>query len=623
MKLVPSPIPNPNLVQRRSRSELVEIACRRSRQLRYRAAVAPALITVLTLAGCNLLPMTQGTLHAAPEKEQPALAGAVASEPAPKVITWGDRNSVAEQSQLMYELMIAELAGRRGYLDVATEGYSTASRRIDDPRVAERATKLAVWGRRWIQAEESAKRWNDLSSNNPEVHQLLAQIYMRQGKSNEAAGELDQLIQLMTGDSSVSMNDIFAFLVREPNRKVAVEAMTHLRDKYPDDAYANLALAQLAFASRERDAAMEAVDRSLALAPENHEASLLRAQILSANGEGELGFSELRDALEKAPDDLDLHLGYARLLIEAGRYDEGSDELDVIYELGQDNAGAMYTIGLLALEARRNSAAEKYFTQLLALDQYRSEAHYYLGQIADSRQAYVDAIEHFESVTEGDIYIHAQTRAAELYAATGKLEIGRQRLHRLAEENPDPAIQPGLIRSESRMLIEAGQTDAALDVLNGGLKAFPNDSNLLYSRALAAESVGDTETFETDLNNLIRNEPDNAHALNALGYHYAQKNVNLEQAETMLVRANELAPQDPAILDSLGWLRYRLAQYEDSLQLLRRAYLLMKDPEIAAHLGEVLWVTGEKESAREIWDRALAEQPGDQRLKDVLERFVQ
>lgn len=569
---------------------------------RRSGAGTSALLCVL-LAGCNLLPVSQ----------RPAHAGN------------GIGSSEGGQAQLMYEVMVAELAGRRGMLDIATEGYFSASRKSTDPRVSERATRLAIWSRAWQQAEDAGTRWAELDPDNAEVRQLLAQVYLRQGESQSAAEQLAHLIGMSEAQDNLRevMQNIFSLLVREPNRTVAIAAMTELRDQYEDDSHANLALAQLAYNAKDRELAADSVNRAIALDPGNGEAHLLRAQILSANGEVDQGFEELAKAVEADAENLDLRLGYARLMVESGRYKQAAVELETVFELGQDNAGAMFTIGLLALESKRTEPAEKYFNRLLDLGEYTNEAHFYLASIADDRRDHDEAIEHYESVSAGDSFLNAQIRAAELYGLTGQVELGRERLQQLAMENPDPEIKPQLIRAEGRILVEAGESAEAVKVLTQGVESYPEDTQLLYSRALASERAGDTETFIRDLEQMIELEPDHAHAMNALGYHYADNNINLEEAEVYLEKASALLPQDAAIMDSLGWLRYRTGELEEAIDLLEQAYKILPDPEIAAHLGEVLWVSGEQESARQVWDRALEDTPDHEALLRVVKQFVQ
>lgn len=575
-------------------------------------SVVMSLIAALSMAaGCTLLPVTHTSLHAAPN-EMPA---------------WTD-SDVDQASQLMYEIMVAELAGRRGYVDIATEGYFSASQRSGDPRVAERATRLAAWARRWQQAEQAGDRWLELDPGNREARRLMAQVYMRQGRSEQAAAALDALIRKV-GDSEAdattvtSMDEIYTFLQREPNRKVALETMSTLRDLHEDDADVNLVLSRLALELGKTDEAMAAADKALELDADNSEAVVIKARILSDSGRSAEGFEVLTSALEKSPDDNQLRLGYTTLLIESGRFEQAAREMETLYESAGDDPDVMLSISMLALETRRIDAARKYFEKLVSLGAHLDVSHYYLGRIADTRQEFETAIQHYSNVQAGTHQLDASIRVAELTGLLGDTDAARTQLHLLAASTGDPAVRTRLIRAEATVLQQGDQHSEALAVLSDGLEEYPADPDLRYNRALLAENLGDHELFIADMRALIEADPGNAHALNALGYHFANENINLDEAEEFLVRANELLPDDPAILDSLGWLKYRRGNHEDSITLLRQAWSLLQDAEIAAHLGEVLWVSGEQDSAMSIWNEALSQQPDDEVLREVMERYTQ
>lgn len=223
----------------------------------------------------------------------------------------------------------------------------------------------------------------------------------------------------------------------------------------------------------------------------------------------------------------------------------------------------------------------------------------------------------------GELGITAQIRSAELLGITGELEKGRQKLRQLAAAAPNPALQPRFLTAESRMLQSAGETSEAVSVLTDGLTRFPGDADLLYARALAAEKNDDDDMMIADLNTLIEADPNNAHALNALGYHYADSNIELEEAEVLLVKANALLPNDPAIMDSLGWLRYRQGRLDEAVTILKAAYQLYPDAEIAAHLGEALWLSGEEAEARQLLEEALLSAPADDKLLQVMQKYIE
>ncbi len=552
-----------------------------------------------------------------------ALLGCSAMPMTPRVAV-AENKSPHARSQLMYEVMIAELAGRRGYLDLATEGYLRAARSTDDVRISERATKLAVWSRQWRNAEIAARRWLELDAEAIEAHELLAQILLRDDRPEDAAIEFKVIID--AGESvSNGLRDVHSVLLREPDNARAMIAMQALQKQYPDEVEANLGVARLALIINQRDQALAAVSAALALDAKNSDALLLKAQILSLLGKPTEGFADIKNALAADENNLPLRLGYAQLLVDAGRYDEASVQLEVLFRQASDSgdANTLLTIGLLALDSKRIDAAARYLNQLLEVGEHTEQAHYYLARIADQQQEFQQAIEHYEQVPPGDLYIVAQIRAAELYAESGELQTARLRLHTLQTMLSDASLRPQVINAEASILLKAGEKAEAINVLTQGLAEFTDHSDLLYARALAADGVGDKTMLESDLSRLIEIEPDNAHALNALGYFLIDDDNRLSEAEGYLEKANRLKPNDPAIMDSLGWLRFRQGDTDAALVMLQQAYELFSDGEIAAHLGEALWKSGDRKAARTLWDKALLEAPDDANLKRVVKRFLQ
>jgi tetratricopeptide (TPR) repeat protein len=568
--------------------------------LRILSGILPAF-----LVGCGAVPMAPGDAHA-------------------DETTRLQRIQLAdERSQLMYEIMIAELAGRRGYLDVATEGYLRASSKTDDARVAERATKLAVWGRLWGQAEEGARRWLDLDPDSVEARELLAQVLMR--SENPEGAALDEFANLVENaeDPGGTLREIFLLLSREQDRPAALATLRGLQSRFPDEPEAHLGVARMLLQMNDRDAALVAAERAVDAGPEHGEALLLRAQVLSSMGKPAQGLDQIKQALETDADNINLRLGYAQLLAELGRYKDAGVELEYLYQNHGDNADVLLSIGLMALDSKRTEAAERYFNALRDTGDHRNQANYYLARIHDQKQNIDEAIKRYEQVGEGELYLSAQLRSAELHAVSGQLEVGIEKVRALNNRLPDPAMQPLLITAESRLLHNAGRDNDAVGVLTQGLEKFPGNGELLYARALAADRVGDNDTLINDLTKLIEDEPNNANALNALGYFLADENIRLDEAEQYIEKALQLKPNEAPIMDSLGWLRFRQGNYEAAIALLERAYELLPDGEIAAHLGEVHWVMGNQQIARTIWEKALLQSPDHEKLVSTVERLTQ
>jgi tetratricopeptide (TPR) repeat protein len=277
-------------------------------------------------------------------------------------------------------------------------------------------------------------------------------------------------------------------------------------------------------------------------------------------------------------------------------------------------------VGLLAMQLNDLDAAETYLTQALdAGFKDDDTVRIYLGQVEEARKRYDAAAQWYLSVASGDNYLDARIRYASLLARQEKVQEARAALRALAEESELYLAQAA--QAEAQILRERKDYQGAFDLLSDALNSRPNSPDLLYDRAMVAERLSRLDLMEQDLRQLIQVKPDHAHAYNALGYTLADHSIRLEEAIQLLNKALKLAPEDPFILDSMGWAQYRAGRHDLALDYLRRAYSGRPDPEIAAHLGEVLWVTGDREGARSIWEASLKTNPRNEVLIEVMSRF--
>lgn len=561
-------------------------------------------MTPLLLLGCSTVQMTPGNAYA---QSSVGGEGAVLSQE-------------GMDSQLMFEIMISELAGRRGQLDIAMTGYLRASERTDDPRVSERATRLSTFGRQWNSAEIAALRWQKLEPDSIEAPQFLAQALLRQGKAEEAA---DQYIAIVdaSDDKEETLRDIQVAVQGAGSRDEIVSVMRRIQNAYPEIVESHLALARALVQKGDNELALSAADDALQLDPNNTPAILLKAETLMVLGRPDEGLSVADSALAANPDNQQLRLGFAQILVQAGRFDAVGAHLDKLFIADNENSDTLLTISSLALDARRVGRARIYLSRLLELGVYPDRANYYLARISDQQQDYLEAINFYDSVESGDLQVRSQIRVAELLGLLGDVKNGRERLRDLATSHEDAEVQVRIIVAESRVLQSAGRAPEAVTVLTDGLSRFPDNGDVLYARALAADLAGDSAMLVSDLTTLIELQPQNAHALNALGYHLTDNSQDLEKAETLLVTANELLPNDPAIMDSLGWLYYRQGKLDQAIELLSRAFNRFPDSEIAAHLGEALWLSGREEDATKLIEKALLTDPDDDRLLQVRRKY--
>ncbi len=530
--------------------------------------------------------------------------------------------SLDEEADLVYKILSAEIAGRRGRVDIAASNYFDAANSSDDVRVAERAVKLAMYGREWSQARNAVERWVELLPDSVDAWQHKVQISLQLKDVDDAAGALEKIVDISGQEPSEVIPGLVSSLLRQTDAELGAEVLARLGARFPGSSDTQYGIGRFAMSRGDRETARNAFEKAVEIDPDNVEAMLSLARIKLDMGEGEESLAPVKAFVDANPKNPQALLGYARLLVETGMYERASEQFEVIAERFDDDPEAMFTIGLLALESKRVEQAERYLERVVELDKYVEEGHYYLARISDSRKEYQQAITRYEKVQGGDNFLDAQIRSAELYALVGELERGRERIANLKTITDDRVVQIELLTAESRMLIGNDQQKDAMEVLSEGLESYPDDADLLYARALVAEQLDMREVFEADLKKVIDGNPENAYALNALGYFLVDRNMRLDEAEVYLEKAIKLLPNDAAIVDSLGWLYYRQGRYEESIETLRRAHKILPDAEIAAHLGEVLWVFGDQGSATKVWEEALRLSPDDDLLLEVMDKFI-
>ncbi|MDQ7076165.1 MAG: tetratricopeptide repeat protein [Gammaproteobacteria bacterium] len=532
--------------------------------------------------------------------------------------------SSADDPELIYRVLVAELAGRRGNMSLALQQYLIAAESSNDVRLARRATRIALFGHAWPQASQGAARWLELDPDGLEVHRILAVVQLKQGKTEQALRAFKKMIALSSTDSVAQqqvLSLVAAILLQEKKPTVALPIVTELLKRHQESAVLHFTRARFELRNKDQEAALASLDKALLLEPSDAEALLLRAKLLLNMGRAEQAIAGVSDAIEKSPENRSLRLGYARLLVKARQYERASVQLKALFERYADQENVVFALGLLAVESRRYDEAAEYFIQLLTLGQRTDEANYYLGRIADSRRDYENALGYYQNVKEGEDRLDAQVRMAEMLAKLGQTEAARLHLKRLRLMHTEASYAVRFYLTEGEILRAAGEHGQALTLFDEALQAQPKNVDLLYARALVAEKLQKFERFETDLKQLLTLEPENAHGLNALGYFLIEQTGRLQEAGDYIRRAFVLSPGDPAVIDSLGWWHYRSGDRGKALELLSRAHKLLEDPEIAAHLGEVLWVSGDKQRANTVWNHALKSAPDDDILKEAMQRL--
>jgi tetratricopeptide (TPR) repeat protein len=523
-------------------------------------------------------------------------------------------------SALLYDLLLGEIAGQRGALDDALLHLLRAAEQAPDPRLAERALRVAVFARQPQAALLAARRWVALDASNLEARQALAALALRQGLYDEALEQLDYLLSQANAEDPRSFEQLSGLLAREADDAAVLALMGRLVERHADNPHAQLAHARLAAHNQESELALQAAERALELDPSLNQARILRARVQVQMGLPEAALEGLAAAVAQQPADSQLRLAHARLLVELGDVEGARAQFRILARQESDNPEVLFPLALLALEAEQPEDAERYLQHLLQLGSHAQEVHYYLGQLAESRAEYELALDWYSRVEpDAQHWLEVQVRRAHLEGRLERLAEARARLQDLRAREPGTALR--LFLEEGVILSRAGQHTEALVLYTRVLQVHPDNDDLLYARALVAERLDRLDITEADLRSILERNPEDVRALNALGYTLADRTERHQEALGYIERAIAQEPDDPAIIDSLGWVHFRLGNLELARQHLQRAYELLRDGEIAAHLGEVLWVMGERDAARRIWEEAQGFDPDNSVLRSTRERL--
>ena len=549
----------------------------------------------------------------------PEPVGAGGAPPARSTRVEPVRPQLELTEDLLYKLLLAEVAGHRGRLDISIENYLSLARSTRDHRLVERAARIAVYARDDAAALTAARIWVELDPRNPDPHQVLAVMKLRSGDLDQAVTHLQDIFSYSEGASDEKLWMIANLLGSEKDKGAVLEVMDKLVASQDNSAGALYAFAHVAARLEDLERARELLEDTLELAPDNDNAALSYISILQRLERRQEALSWLQQELARRGENgFNLRMAYARLLMEVRQYDKALSQFELLSAREPENMDVLYALGLLYLQSNRLEQSETLFKKLSRQDHLTDSANYYLGRIAEEKRNYNEAGAWYQGVHKGEHYFDAQIRLAMLLARDGRLDAARKHLRSIRPQSAQQAL--ALIQAEGDMLIAAEQYEAAVAVYTRAL-GDRYDADLLYARAMAAEKLGRLDLLEADLRTILEREPEHAQALNALGYTLADATDRYDEAYDLIKQALALRPTDFYILDSMGWVLYRLGRLDEAIEYLRKALSIRQDPEIAAHLGEVLWVRGEREQARQVWEAALQQTPEDSRLLDVIERF--
>lgn len=547
-------------------------------------------------------------------------AGAWAQAPVapPAAVKEQDRLPKQELTgQILYQFLLAEIAAQRGQFGLAAGAFLDLAKSTRDPRVVRRAAEIAFHARQQDAALEATRLWLSLEPESQQARQMQATLLLASGRIDELAANLARDLAADVPNVGEGLMRMLRAFARYPDKPAVQRLFDQLTEPYPELAEARFVRSQVAAGAGDPARALREIDQAVALRPNWEPAALLKAELLP-KGAPRLEF--LKAWLAANPDAQQTRLAYARTLVSEKSYEAARTEFRRLLTTNPDNPDMLYAVGMLSLQVSDVPEAEQQLKRFVELGRGDLDpARFYLGQVADKAGRLDEALRWYDQVAAGEHAMPAKVRAAQVLLRQNKLEEARARLAAARADAPDDIR---LVVAEAQLLRDAGRHADAFDFLAKALEAQPDQPEILYETALAAEKLGNMELLERHLRRLIELKPESPQGYNALGYSLADRNLRLDEAAQLIDKALSLAPDDAFILDSKGWVLFRQGKLVAALEILQKAYAKQPDAEIAAHIGEVLWVLGRPDEARTVWREAAQVHPTNEVLTATIKRFV-
>jgi tetratricopeptide (TPR) repeat protein len=589
-----------------------------------------AIVTLsAVLSACAIAPpkpagSTAEAQPAAPAEAE-AAAPAVAEAPAPLAEALPNTELTGD---LLFRLTRAELEFKNGQWQGPYITMMALAQQTRDPRLARRAAEMALTAKQPGEGLAAIRLWRSLAPESDEAMQYFLGFAVTADDLSEAEAVFEQRLKnAAPAARPLAMFQMQQYLLRAKDKTAVFKLEERVLMPYDGTPEAHLILAQAAFALNDQARAREEAAKALAIKPDSELAILTSAQV---SGDIDSAVKQLATFLEKYPKAHEVRAAYARILADNKQPDQARKQFLLLLKEQPDNIATLYALGVMAMQANDVPEAEKYFSRFVTVlddhpgdDRDPSKVLLILAQIAEQRGDMDVAYTWLEKIDSSDekVYLAARMKMAVLTARKGNVDEARAQLAALKPNDPNDQAQ--VFQTDAQLLRDAGDHRAAYVVLENAVKRYPGNPDLLYDFALVAEKLGQVELMEKALRQVMIAAPDNQHAYNALGYSLAERNERLPEAYTLIDTAMKMAPGDPFIMDSMGWVQFRMGNLAEAESFLRRAYTLRNDPEIAVHLGEVLFVKGDVAGAQKLWKEAHSKDPKNDALKSTLARLNQ
>lgn len=521
-------------------------------------------------------------------------------------------------AEFVYKYLLGEIAGQRGEVTLASQLFLDLAKQTRDPRLAERAARAAAYANQPGVALQAATLWTELDPNSLEAQQASSQLLVASGNLNQAKPHIQKLLakEETRANGFLYLNSLLA---NQKDKSEVLATITEFAAPYPKLPEAHFAIAQAALIADKPDVAKKAFETTTKLRPDWELNAQLQGQMLLKESP-EKAIEFYQNFLKQYPKSNDIRMSYAKLLVNQKRYVEAKPEFVKLVESSNGSPEISAVVGLLSLESSDYLMADKYFQQSISSGfKTPDQLHIYLGRSAERQKMDAKALEWYDKIQPGEHFLEGRLSAANVIARTKNVDAAIKMLDEVGDITPEQQIT--VIQTEANLLSQAKRNQESFNLLEKAAKNWPDSIELSYDYAMAAERIGKVDVMETELRKVIKLKPDFAAAYNALGYSFADRNIKLDEAKTLIETALKLSPNDHYMLDSLGWVHYRLGNLAQAAEHLRKAYEIQADPEIAAHLGEVLWKQGLQEEAKKIWASALKAFPENDVLMATAKKF--
>jgi tetratricopeptide (TPR) repeat protein len=523
-------------------------------------------------------------------------------------------------AELIYYVLTAEIAGQRGKIGIAAELYDNAANLVDSPAVAGRSTQVANFSRNQDRINRAIKRWIEVDPTDADIYIMQAPFLMLKGDYDGVIKAVDSALEWAPEKSKDYLDRVSGNLIELAKPEQALNVLQQLKTYQQNDIEAIFAYARMAAFHQRYDDGLLAIEKVLKEQPKREDALILKAELLQRLEKGAMALAVLKKpATDKAAND-ELRFSYAKLLGENNKISEAKAIFQQLNTASPENEEVLFALGLIAIQERDGQQAKQYFNELISLGDSGKQAGYFMGLAEELNNDKEAAKIWFVSVpAESPRFQAAQSSYINLLADDGQMQKARMHLKLLRREQPKKALQYYIF--EGSFLRERGQGQAAFDLYSEALKKHSAQTDLLYGRAMVAESLNKIDVLEEDLRAILDKEPNNSQALNALGYTLADRTNRHQEALSLINKAVELKPNDAFYLDSLAWVHYRLVNLDDAERFIKQAVVLSPAPEFSAHLGEILWAQGKQEEAKKAWNDGLKMDSNNQLILDTMSRF--